>query len=121
MISQAYQGYSNRRARELSNVIAYLNEQINKIKPQALASSQAAVDYGYENGLGILDGLPLAGRVSGAGVSKDGGGQGISIIGSGRNVEASRHLRTTAGDVARGPAEGRSASRYKFDLFCLPA
>ena len=71
-------------------MIAYLNEQINKIKPQALASSQAAVDYGYENGLGILDGLPLAGRVSGAGVSKDGGGQGISIIGSGRNVEASR-------------------------------
>ena len=65
---------------QANNVIAYLNEQINKIKPQALASSQAAVDYGYENGLGILDGLPLAGRVSGAGVSKDGGGQGISSL-----------------------------------------
>ena len=39
-------GLFNRgRARELSNAVA-LNEQINKIKPQALASSQAAVDYG---------------------------------------------------------------------------
>ena len=60
MISQAYQGYSNRgRARELSNLIAYLNEQINTIKPQAEASARAALDYGYANGLGLLDGLPL--------------------------------------------------------------
>ena len=36
MISKAYQGYSNRgRARELSNLITYLNDQINTIKPQA--------------------------------------------------------------------------------------
>ena len=45
MISQAYQGYSNRgRARELSNLIAYLNEQIKTIKPQAEASARAALD-----------------------------------------------------------------------------
>ena len=39
MISEAYQSYSNRgRARELSNLITYLNEQINIIKPQARAA-----------------------------------------------------------------------------------
>ena len=71
MISKAYQGYSNRgRARELSNLITYLNEQINTIKPQAEASARAALDYGYANGLGLLDGLPLAGNVAGAGVER---------------------------------------------------
>ncbi len=91
MISQAYQGYSNRgRARELSNVIAYLNEQINTIKPQAEASSRAALDYGYANGLGLLDGLPLAGNISGAAVSKNGAGRGASVKGSGGSVEAAR-------------------------------
>jgi uncharacterized protein involved in exopolysaccharide biosynthesis len=91
MISQAYQSYSNRgRARELSNVIAYLKEQINQIKPQAEASSRAALDYGYANGLGLLDGLPLAGNVAGAGVSKDGAGSGAQVAGSGGSVEAAR-------------------------------
>lgn len=87
MISQAYQSYSNRgRARELSNVIAYLTEQINQIKPQAEASSRAALDYGYANGLGLLDGLPLAGNVAGAG----GEGSGAKVAGSGGSVEAAR-------------------------------
>ena len=91
MISQAYQSYSNRgRARELSNVIAYLTEQINQIKPQAEASSRAALDYGYANGLGLRDGLPLAGNVAGAGVSKDGAGSGAQVAGSGGSVEAAR-------------------------------
>ncbi|TCD57600.1 hypothetical protein CWE17_07080 [Synechococcus sp. BS56D] len=91
MISQAYQSYSNRgRARELSNVIAYLNEQITQIKPQAQASSRAALDFGYANGLGLLDGLPLAGNVAGAGISKDGPGSGAQVAGSGGSVEAAR-------------------------------
>ncbi|EAQ70119.1 Wzz/FepE/Etk N-terminal domain-containing protein [Synechococcus sp. RS9917] len=91
MISQAYQSYSNRgRSRELSNVIAYLQAQIAQIKPQAEASSRAALDYGYANGLGLLDGLPLAGNVAGAGVSKDGVGSGASVGGSGGSVEAAR-------------------------------
>ncbi len=91
MISQAYQGYSNRgRARELSNLIAYLKEQINTIKPQAAASARAALDYGYANGLGLLDGLPLAGNVAGAGVSKDGTTEGARVGGSGGSVEAAR-------------------------------
>ena len=91
MISQAYQGYSNRgRARELSNLIAYLNEQINTIKPQAEASARAALDYGYANGLGLLDGLPLAGNVAGAGVSTDGSTQGATVGGSGGSLEAAR-------------------------------
>lgn len=91
MISQAYQSYSNRgRARELANVITYLKAQIALIKPQAEASSRAALDYGYANGLGLLDGLPLAGNVAGAGVSKDGAAQGAHVSGSGGSVEAAR-------------------------------
>jgi uncharacterized protein involved in exopolysaccharide biosynthesis len=91
MISQAYQGYSNRgRARELSNLIAYLDEQINTIKPQATASARAALDYGYANGLGLLDGLPLAGNVAGAGVSEEGAREGAKVGGSGGSVEAAR-------------------------------
>ena len=91
MISEAYQGYSNRgRARELSNLITYLNEQINIIKPQAGASARAALDYGYANGLGLLDGLPLAGNVAGAGVSKDGATKGVLVGGSGGRVEGAR-------------------------------
>lgn len=59
MISQAYQSYSNRgRARELANVITYLKAQIAEIKPQADASQRAALNWGYEQGLGLLDGLP---------------------------------------------------------------
>ena len=91
MISQAYQSYSNRgRSRELSNVIAYLTKQINTIKPQAESSARAALDYGYANGLGLLDGLPLAGNVAGAGVSKNGSTQGATVGGSGGSVEAAR-------------------------------
>ena len=45
MISKVYQSYSNRgRARELSNLITYLNEQIKTIKPQAELSARAALD-----------------------------------------------------------------------------
>ena len=88
MISEAYQSYSNRgRARELSNVIAYLKAQIAVIKPQAESSSRAALDYGYANGLGLLDGLPLAGNVAGAGVSE---GSGAKVSASGGSVEAAR-------------------------------
>ena len=73
MISQEYQNYSNRsRSRELTNVVAYLRSQIAKIKPQAEASSRTALDYGYANGLGLLDGLPLAGIVAGAPLSTNG-------------------------------------------------
>ena len=67
MISQAYQNYSNRgRDRELTNVITYLETQLKIIKPQAKASNRAALDYVNANGLGLRDGLPLAGNVSGA-------------------------------------------------------
>lgn len=88
MISEAYQSYSNRgRARELSNVIAYLKAQIAVTKPQAEASSRAALDFGYANGLGLLDGLPLAGNVAGAGVSE---GSGSKVGTAGGSIEAAR-------------------------------
>ena len=51
-------------------MITYLNEQINTIKPQAEASARAALDYGFANGLSLLDGLPLAGNVVGAASSR---------------------------------------------------
>jgi succinoglycan biosynthesis transport protein ExoP len=91
MISQAYQSYSNRgRARELANVIAYLKAQIAEIKPQADASQRAALNWGYVHGLGLLDGLPLAGTVAGAGVSKEGAGSGQAVGGTGGSLEAAR-------------------------------
>ena len=93
MISRAYQSYSNRgRAKELSNVIAYLKTQIALNEPQAKASRRAALDYGYANGLGLLDGLPLAGNLAGAGVSRDGYGSssGIQVSGAGTTIETSR-------------------------------
>ena len=91
MISNAYQSYSNRgRARELSNLITYLNEQISMIKPQAEASARAALDYGYANGLGLLDGLPLAGNVAGAAVSKKGATEGAQVGARGGTLEVAR-------------------------------
>ena len=88
MISEVYQSYSNRgRARELANMISYLKAQINKFKPQADASSRAALDYGYANNLGLLDGLPLAGKVTGAGFSD---GTGAKLSASGGRVEEAR-------------------------------
>jgi succinoglycan biosynthesis transport protein ExoP len=88
MISKAYQSYSNRgRSRELNNVIDYLKAQLSVIKPQAEASSRAALDFGYANGLGLLDGLPLAGNVAGASVSE---GSGAKVSTSGGSVETAR-------------------------------
>ena len=91
MISKAYQSYSNRgRSRELANVVLYLRSQIALIKPQAKASSRAALDYGYANDLGLLDGLPLAGFVAGASFSENGSSQGAQVSGTGGSVEATR-------------------------------
>ena len=71
MIAQAYKNYPSRgRARELDNVITYLEKQLAIIKPQAAQSSRKALDW-LLNGLGLLDGLPLAGNVAGAGISQE--------------------------------------------------
>ena len=86
-------GYSKRgRARELANVTSYLKAQLKVFKPQAEASSRTAFDYGYSNGLGLIDGLPIAGSVTGAGLSNDGGASGSSssVVGIGGSVEAAR-------------------------------
>ena len=91
MISETYQSYSNRgRSRELANVINYLKEQITLIRPQAEESNRAALDFGYENALGLLDGLPISGNLSGAGIIKEGDSEGKRINGSGMGIEASR-------------------------------
>lgn len=95
MISQEYQRYSNRgRSRELANVISYLKAQIKVTKPIAAAKNRAALDYGYANGLGLLDGLPLAGNVSGA-TATEGGASSISsfrVAGRGGSLETARTI-----------------------------
>ena len=81
MISQVYQSYSNRgRTRELDNVINYLKTQIAIIKPKSRESSRIALDYGYSHGLGLRDGLPLAGSIS---ISKDGSEGGVVLAWAG--------------------------------------
>ena len=93
MIAQAYKNYPSRgRARELDNVITYLEKQLAIIKPQAAQSSRKALDYGYSNGLGLLDGLPLAGNVAGAGISQEGSPQGTQIVGTGGSIEIARTI-----------------------------
>jgi len=75
-ISQAYQNYSGRRRRqELSNLVSYLQEQINLIRPRAEASSRIAQGYAAEQGLGVVDGLPLSGTLSASGGATAAGGQ----------------------------------------------
>ena len=88
MISDVYQSYSNRgRSRELNNAIKYLKTQISKVKPQSKASFRKALNFGQTNSLGILDGLPLAGNVVGAGVAQVSGGR---VAVSGGNLELAR-------------------------------
>ena len=91
MISEAYQNYSYRGpTREVSNAIAYIKEQIKQIKPQAETSLRDALDYGFANGLGLLDGLPLSGNVSGAGMSNSGSSSIALVTGNGGGLEAAR-------------------------------
>ena len=71
-------------------MIEYLKEQIDSIKPQSEESSGEAIDYGYANGLSLLDGLPIAGSVAGAGVSMKGTTQGAQVSAKGNSIEAAR-------------------------------
>lgn len=87
MISEAYQRYSNRgKAREISNVIRYLEEQINIYIPRSKESTRVALDYGFSNGLGLGDGLPLSSNVA----VPSGLEQLSSGYGSASSVEVSR-------------------------------
>lgn len=87
LLSYEYQKYSNRgRVRELKNMRTYLQQEINKIKPIAMKSNRLAMEFGYANGLGVSDGLPRAGSVSGAGARS----QSSNGVGGGGNIEAQR-------------------------------
>lgn len=91
LLSSAYQKYSQRgRSRELNNLVEYLNDQINIMKPQSEKSSIEALNYGFQHGLGVLDGLPLAGTVAGAGVSEEGAAKGSAVTLAGGSVESAR-------------------------------
>ena len=80
-ISKTYQQYSGRdRRRDIANTVAYLKGRINNLEPKADASMRRAQGFALANGLGIQDGIPMAGGdgVSGAG----NGGAGGSVEGA---------------------------------------
>tara|TARA_B100000579_G_scaffold352723_1_gene307216 strand:+ start:38613 stop:40367 length:1755 start_codon:yes stop_codon:yes gene_type:complete len=81
LISKKYQSYSNQgRDREINSVIEYLEKQIKIIKPIAKESAKKALDYGLKNNLSAMDGLPIAGIVTGAESNTNFGGK--SFIGA---------------------------------------
>ena len=60
-VSQAYQTYSGRdRSRGLTQGVSYLEEQLNRLRPQANQSMRAAQAFALNNGLGLQDGMPAA-------------------------------------------------------------
>ena len=85
-ISGAYQLYSGRdRQRDLSQGVAYLEQQVGKMRSQANSSMRAAQAYALANGLGLQDGfsMPLASGSNASGAASLSG----SLTGS---VESSR-------------------------------
>jgi uncharacterized protein involved in exopolysaccharide biosynthesis len=79
-ISSTYQRYSGRdRQRDLSQAVAYLEQQLARLRPQANASMRAAQAYALANGLGLQDGFPAAAA----------GGSGSDALPTG-SVEGSR-------------------------------
>ncbi|QNI57154.1 capsular exopolysaccharide family domain protein [Synechococcus sp. BIOS-U3-1] len=79
-ISKAYQAYSDRdRTRGLNSAVAYLEQQIIKLTPEANSSMRAAQNYGLANDLGVKDGL-------GASAIGTSGDSGESSIENARNA-----------------------------------
>jgi len=84
-ISKTYQEYSGRdRRRDIANAVTYLQGRINDLEPKADASMRRAQSFALANGLGIQDGIPMAGGDGGA------SGAGSSPGGSGGSVEGAR-------------------------------
>jgi len=83
-ISQAYQQYSGRdRRRDIANAVTYLQGRINDLEPKADASMRRAQGFALANGLGIQDGIPMAGGDGGAsGAVSSPGGSGGSVEGA---------------------------------------
>ena len=76
-ITNTYQTYSGEdRRRGLTQGVAYLKQEIDKLRQQSATSMRAAQAYALANGLGIQDGMP--------------GTIGASGNSSGGSVEASR-------------------------------
>ena len=84
-ISKAYQQYSGRdRRRDIANAVTYLQGRINDLEPKADASMRLAQSFALANGLGIQDGITMAG-----GDATTGAGSGGSW-GSVGSVEGAR-------------------------------
>ena len=78
-ISKAYQQYSGRdRRRDIANAVAYLQGRITDLEPKADASMRRAQSFALANGLGIQDGIPMAGGDASGGS----GGSGGSVEGA---------------------------------------
>jgi capsular polysaccharide biosynthesis protein len=83
-ISKTYQEYSGRdRRRDIANAVAYLQGRINELEPKADASMRRAQSFALAHGLGIQDGIPMAGGDGGAsGAVSSPGGAGGSVEGA---------------------------------------
>ena len=66
-ITDTYQEYSGKdRRRGLTQGVAYLEQEIGKLRQQSTTSMRAAQAYALANGLGIQDGMPTVPGASGA-------------------------------------------------------
>lgn len=72
MISKAYQLYSKQgEINQLDNSISSALDEINRLTPIVKSDKRKAFEYGYENGLGLNDGLPVIGKIQSLGSSTD--------------------------------------------------
>ena len=100
LISDKYQSYSNQgRDREIDSVIKYLESQITEIKPIAESSAKKALDFGLKNNLSAMDGLPIAGIVTGAESNTNFGGK--SFVGVSNAFSKVGGSRETAKSLAK--------------------
>ena len=69
-ITRTYQEYSGKdRRRGLTQGVAYLEQEIDKLRQQSAASMRTAQAYALANGLGIQDGMPTGATGSTSGGS----------------------------------------------------
>ena len=80
LISKHTKNIQTEEGRELSNLSEYLADQISKTKKKSILSSRKSLEYGYNNGLSLLDGLPIVSTVIRGASGDDSAGKNIEII-----------------------------------------
>ncbi|RNC90837.1 MAG: hypothetical protein ED554_06645 [Synechococcus sp. YX04-3] len=96
-ITRTYQSYSGKdRRRGLTQGVAYLEQEIDKLRQQSAASMRTAQAYALANGLGIQDGMPTGAGATG---STNGGSVEASREAAQNKVNALRQQIAAAQDV----------------------